>query len=660
MKQYTLFFLFLFQSDQCSFQMALDFGINLVGNIVKNAAETKMRTEGYKQEVIQGLKEISNITEKEAFKTKNLQKISLIKNETIRKIDKYMSELNLTIKPLQEVAYTSYKNFINAAKLFLKKYNTFKTNNKNINNISTYVKIGLYEIRNTYSKYIYLRKNYNSQLQKINQTIQSNNSVSIFNQANENPEFIDFSFNIEDEMNKIEELISKYDEQVDIYIKEQAMLESNNSSAFSSITDKIIDRIGVIETQESSKDISNQSVKFYDLDNPLEIFKSKLFVAFNKFDLENSSMEALLYKITVILDISTNKMNKISSLITESSNNPSYKVENFLEELKNKFVTTKEKIGQAEKEYINEITKKNNDFFTLFGKIKDYLITIKNKNERQVVKQNSSFLNSLFKPLIPDGQNVTIPITIKQQLTAIQNIVEIRKEQITNATASKTTTKNEENEKLSFENVKEVFRKTTKNMYDYYNYFQIKNRLIENDCVQIGYINEEVINNIEQIDKIYNLVKSKLLKNTTAVKKKIESSTKQTPKTTDKIPKEIPSKKQKTKPTDTITQEINNLLRQKQKIDIKQDLFSNVYQNPIKKQNKNKNASHQNSQRNEHKKFKQLKTPKNESSVQVNTPKSNNSIESIKKPQKNSDQGSHLKEKSISKKSKNKKKVRGK
>lgn len=657
MKQCTLFFLFLFQSDRCSFQMALDFGMNLVGNIVKNAAETKMRTEGYKQEVIQGLKEITNITEKEAFKTKNLQKISLIKNETIRKIDKYMSELNLTIKPLQEVAYTSYKNFINAAKLFLKKYNTFKTNNKNINNISTYVKIGLYEIRNTYSKYIYLRKNYNSQLQKINQTIQSNDSVSIFNQANENPEFIDFSFNIEDEMNKIEGLISKYDEQIDIYIKEQAMLESNNSSAFSSITDKIIDRIGVIETQESSKDINNQSVKFYDLDNPLEIFKSKLFVAFNKFDLENSSMEALLYKITVILDISTNKMNKISSLITEVSNNPSYKVENFLEELKNNFVTTKEKIGQAEKEYINEITKKNNDFFTLFKKIKDYLITIKNKNIAQVSPKGLFSAKSFLMPIeslnslkIKKFQNLSGMIDLSKAAPAITE---------KNQKNEKLTFSNV-NEKLSFENVKEVFRKITKNMYDYYNYFQIKNRLIENDCVQIGYINEEVINNIEQINKIYNLAKSKLLKNTTAVKKQIESSTKQTPEKTDKIPEEIPSKKQKRKPTDTITQELNNLLRQKQKIDIKKDLFSKVYQNPIKKQNKNKNATHQNSQRNEHKKSKQLRTPKNESSEQVNTPKSNNSIESIKKPEKNSDRGAHLKEKSTSKKSKNKKKVRGK
>ena len=120
MKKCTLFFFFFFQSDQCSFQMALDFGMNLVGSIVKTAAETKMRTEGYKQEVIAGLKEITNITEKEAYKTKNLQKISLIKNETIRKIDKYMNELTLTIKPLQEVAYSSYKNFINAAKLFLK------------------------------------------------------------------------------------------------------------------------------------------------------------------------------------------------------------------------------------------------------------------------------------------------------------------------------------------------------------------------------------------------------------------------------------------------------------------------------------------------------------------------------------------------------------
>ncbi len=132
MKKCTLFFFFFFQSDQCSFQMALDFGMNLVGSIVKTAAETKMRTEGYKQEVIAGLKEITNITEKEAYKTKNLQKISLIKNETIRKIDKYMNELTLTIKLLQEVAYSSYKNFINAAKLFLKKYNTFKTSNKNI------------------------------------------------------------------------------------------------------------------------------------------------------------------------------------------------------------------------------------------------------------------------------------------------------------------------------------------------------------------------------------------------------------------------------------------------------------------------------------------------------------------------------------------------
>ena len=68
---------------------------------------------------------------------------------------------------------------------------------------------------------------------------------------------------------------------------------------------------------------------------------------------------------------------------------------------------------------------------------------------------------------------------------------------------------NNKNNNISYQNVKEIFSKITKSMYGYYNYFQMKNRLLENDCVQIGYINEYILDNIDQMNKIYSMKKNK-------------------------------------------------------------------------------------------------------------------------------------------------------
>jgi hypothetical protein len=375
----NLFFLSLiFFKITTPFQVVLDLGIQLFASGIAAKAEVKKRTEGYKHEIIQGLNEITNIIDREAIKIKNLQGISLIKNELIRRIQLNKNKTDLITSPLIDVIYTSYKNYLQIIKQLIEKHKLLGEKTKD-SNIQIFLHIAIYSLQVTFNEYINFLKQYNYKLQDINQKIQTNNEfIGIYANNNENKKFIDKEIDITTFFINVYELISNNDKEIDGLIKTRSLLSSNNFTSFNLITKNIIDLIDNLENKESKKDISSQSEKFYDYENYLEKFKIELFSAFDQFDVSLGESQSFLYKMISLLDINSNKIKRIIELINNVLGDKNYSIKNFFKELYENFSKLKKEIKINQSQYLNIIKTRDEDFLKLFSELKNYLAFINN------------------------------------------------------------------------------------------------------------------------------------------------------------------------------------------------------------------------------------------------------------------------------------------
>ena len=173
----------LFGFFYCNIVFSMSELINIGSNLLfgsiaaaaKAKAEVQELTKGYKEEIINTQKAMTNIIEKEKAKTNNLLIISSIKNYLIQKIESNKNENGLVIDPLTKIIYTSYKKFYSIIKELKIKYKKLSSNkDKN----STLIKLAILVINSTFTEYISLLKQYNYQIQNVNQKIQTNNKFN--------------------------------------------------------------------------------------------------------------------------------------------------------------------------------------------------------------------------------------------------------------------------------------------------------------------------------------------------------------------------------------------------------------------------------------------------------------------------------------------------
>jgi hypothetical protein len=378
-------------------------GVQLVAVSAQQAAAVKMQTEGYKQELINTQKAITDLVEREKTKTNNLIKISNIKNELVKNIEINKNESQLIIDALYKIIYTSYKNFINLSKKFKEKYNKFLVQQTSSSNIL--FKVGLTAIQEVLYQYIFFLKEYNYQLQNVSQKIEFNGQFnSVYVEMPENEKFIDPAISNNELIKNLDSFLSNTDEKGDTLLRSRDLLSNNNVILFNTISNKILDTINNLENNESNKDIDNMNQVFYDLGDQLSIFKDKLFIALNEFSLSQSEAKSILYKTIALLDINYNKIKNIILYIDNSIESKNYTINDFVKELYKNVLNNKKVIKNSKEIYLNSLSKNNNGLKDLVKLFNDFLVFMKTNIEKINFSMLNEFLNRA-KSVIASYQN---------------------------------------------------------------------------------------------------------------------------------------------------------------------------------------------------------------------------------------------------------------
>jgi len=387
-----ILFNFFYHSYFFAMSVAADFGVQVFTESIRKMAEVKMQTEGYKQEVIETHKAISSLLEKELSKIRNLRIISSIKDSLVQKIELNKNKNVLVMDSLTNVLYTSYKNLLAIIRQFINKYNEFVSKNKNKNML---LKIGILIVKSSLNEYIELLKKYNYQLQNVSQKIQTDNQFnSVYVDVLENEKFIDPLIENELEIKRLDSFLIDIDGKSDLLIRSRDLLSNNNSLLFNKISNQTLEIINKLEKSESEKDINDASQVFYDLEEQLSLFKSKLFNSFGQFEDSQLEAESYLYKNIALLDINYNKMKKIILYLNNSIENSNYSINDFIKSLYKEVLDTKNVIKKSKKGYIESLKKNNLGFDELMNSLKALLSFLAKNTQKIKYSVLSKFLNS--------------------------------------------------------------------------------------------------------------------------------------------------------------------------------------------------------------------------------------------------------------------------
>lgn len=384
----------------------LQLGVQLFSSAVGKAAEVRMRTEGYKEELINTQKAITKLIEKEKAKIKNLAIISEIKNDLIKQIEINNNENQLVIDSLYKLINTVYKNFIALSREFKEKYNKLAPGEKERSKVL--LQIGLFSIKEALYGYLSFLKQYNYQLQNVSQKIQSKGQFnSLYVQMPEDKKFIDPVFDSDDLIANFDLLLAGVDGQSDTLLRSRDLLVNNNLVFFNSISGEILTIINNAAQRESSKDVNNLEEVFYDLSESLSNFKDKLFRALVDFADSRSEAKSILYKLKALLDINYNKIKNIINYMNNTIEDKNYTLNNFIKDLYNNLLENKKIIVASKDSYFESVSKTNIGFNKLAEVLRNfYLFMEKNTQNLGYVLLNE-FLNRA-KSVIANYKNAVL------------------------------------------------------------------------------------------------------------------------------------------------------------------------------------------------------------------------------------------------------------
>lgn len=388
-----LLFIF-FYGNNIIFGMAqvAQLGVEVFAASMQKMAAVKMQTEGYKQELINTQKAITDIVEKEKAKTNNLILISSIKDYLIQQIELNKNENGLIVDSLIKIVYTSYKNFFGIIKQLKNKYNQLTIKDKNN---SMLIKVAILIIYRTFNEYISLLKQYNYQLQNVSQKIQTNNQFnSVYVDVSENVQFVDPLVDVDNSIKNLDSFLFDIDNQSDVLIRSRDLLSNNNLVLFSDISSRILDTINRAENNESNKDVNDSSQVFYNLADQLGMFKEKLLEALSQFQNSQSEASSYLYKTIALLDINYNKIKKVILYLNNSIENTSYTVNDFIKDLYRDLLDFKQVVKKSKNKYLHTLEKNNIGFVDLVNKLKDFMSFLINNSQKLNYASLSQFLNS--------------------------------------------------------------------------------------------------------------------------------------------------------------------------------------------------------------------------------------------------------------------------
>jgi hypothetical protein len=369
----------------------LQFGVQLFASSFAKAAEVKMRTEGYKQEVINTQKAITQLLEKEKAKIKNLAIISEIKNDLIKQIEINNNENQLVVDALYKVINTIYKQFIALSREFKEKYNKLPLEQKERSR--PLLQIGLFSIKEVLYGYLSFLKQYNYQLQNVSQKIQSKGQFnSIYVDMPEDKKFIDPLFDADDLIANFDVLLVSIDEQSDTLIRSRDLLVNNNIIFFNNISSEILTIINNASNRESSKDVNNLDEVFYDLSDSLSSFKDRLFRALVDFADSRSEAKSTLYKLKALLDINHNKIQNIIKYMNNAIEDKSYTINSFIKDLYNNLLENKNTIVKSKDSYFESLSKTNIGFNKLADSLKNFYLFM----EKNIQNLDDAVLNEFL------------------------------------------------------------------------------------------------------------------------------------------------------------------------------------------------------------------------------------------------------------------------
>ena len=124
---------FFYEMHSAAVMQVAQFGLDAIGNILGKMAAAKEevinKTEGYKAEAINAIREVTNVVNRASVQMQNLVSISRSKGELIRQQGLYQKNLELVVNPLFEVIYDVYKQYVEEVKKFIYQYNSSLKNN---------------------------------------------------------------------------------------------------------------------------------------------------------------------------------------------------------------------------------------------------------------------------------------------------------------------------------------------------------------------------------------------------------------------------------------------------------------------------------------------------------------------------------------------------
>jgi len=370
----------------------LQFGVQLFTSAVEKAAEVKMRTEGYKEELINTQKAITKLIEKEQVKTKNLAIISEIKNDLIKQIEINNNENQLVVDSLYKIINTVYKNFISLSREFKEKYNKLSVAEKDRSKFL--LQVGLFSIKEALYGYLSFLKEHNYQLQNVSQKIQSKGNLnSLYVQMPEDKKFIDPVFDSDDVIANFDLLFSAIDRESDTLMRSRDLLVNNNLVFFNNISSEILTIINNTANKEAIKDINNLKDVFYDLSGSLNIFKDRLFKALVDFADSRSEAKSTLYKLKALLDINHDKIKNIIKYMNNIIQDKNYILNDFIKDLYSNLLDNKKIIVERKDNYFESLSKANTGINKLADLLKNFYLFMKENTQKLDYILLNEFLN---------------------------------------------------------------------------------------------------------------------------------------------------------------------------------------------------------------------------------------------------------------------------
>lgn len=399
---------FFYEMHSAAVMQVAQFGLDAIGNILGKMAAAKEevinKTEGYKAEAINAIREVTNVVNRASVQMQNLVSISRSKGELIRQQGLYQKNLELVVNPLFEVIYDVYKQYVEEVKKFIYQYNSSLKNN-NDTKVLLLLKLIVMSIQNTFNDYVFLLKKYNYELHSIGLKIQSNNADgSMYANVSEVKKKSNKNINLVEAISEIDKLMMESDKIVDLLMKEKSMIQSNNSIAFNKITAQMLDSFNSMEDRERIKDITDNNQKIYNIFDVIDDVKSKMDNTFdNIHDLYSNSL-IYLYKIHILLSFNYNKISKMISLVNKMESNKKYDLVSFKNDIMKDFEKSISSLNK-ERDTFLALQKNQSDIFGVFKKIKDFLSFFQ-ENVKKINYDKVSLLFSKVKALLNNYYNL--------------------------------------------------------------------------------------------------------------------------------------------------------------------------------------------------------------------------------------------------------------